>query len=272
MKVLLVNMKRYLSIIKIEWQRQLTYRFEFFGWRFANFIEILVQLLIWSSLFQSSEAIRGYTYPEMLTYIVVGWMITFITSNYGYEEIISREIKDGTLSNLLIKPLPYIRYISARVIGRSWMAFVTGIVMQGILIAIFHRHILGPASIESVLVIIFMAILAFINRFLFSIIVGTCAFWTTETNGIFAAYRVLQNLLAGTYFPLDLLKPAFTQFFYLTPFIYAFFVPTQIYLGRMSATQGAQGILIQIAWAFFLMGIIYVLWKRGLKRYESTGI
>lgn len=263
---------RYLSIIKIEWQRQLTYRFEFFGWRFANFLEILVQLLIWTSLFTGDEIIRGYTYSQMLTYIVIGWLITFITSNYGYEEIISREIKDGTLSNLLIKPFHYLRYISARVIGRSWMAFITGIFMQGILILFFHNQILGPINISSLVIVVIMTLLAFINRFLFSIIVGMCAFWTTETNGIFAAYRVLQNLLSGTYFPLDLLKPTITRLFFLTPFIYAFFIPTQIYLGRITIGQGLQGIIIQVGWAFLLIVLIYLLWKRGLKRYESTGI
>lgn len=263
---------QYLSIMKIEWQRQLTYRFEFFGWRLANFLEVVVQLLIWSSLFQGTEIIRGYSYPQMLTYIVIGWMITFITSNYGYEENISKEIKDGTLSNFLLKPFHYLKYISARVLGRSWMAFVTGILMQTLLILFFHNQILGPVNFESMVIIVVMTILAFINRFLFSVAIGMSAFWTMETNGIFAAYRVLQNLLAGTYFPLDLLKPAFTQFFYLTPFIYAFFVPTQIYLGRMTVTQGWQGIVVQIGWMLALMGTVYVLWKRGLKRYESTGI
>lgn len=272
MKVLLVNMKRYLSIIKIEWQRQLTYRFEFFGWRVANFLEIIIQVLIWSSLFQSSQIIRGYTYPEMLTYIVVGWLITFITSNYGYEENISKEIKDGTLSNFLVKPFHYLKYISARVLGRSWMAFVAGILMQSLLMLFFYGEILGPASTESIIIIIFMTILAFINRFLFTIMISMSAFWTMETNGIFAAYRVLQNLLSGSYFPLDLLKPVFTQLFFLTPFIYAFFVPTQVYLGRMTLAQGWQGILIQIVWSLILISTVLTLWKRGLKRYESTGI
>lgn len=263
---------RYLSIIKIEWTRQLTYRLDFFGYRFANFLEICVQLIIWSALFQSADNIRGYTFKEMITYVVIGWLITFITHNYGYEEVVAREIKDGTLSNFLVKPFPYIKYISARVVGRSWMAFLTGVIMQCFLMLVLKKFMLPPDSWISFLIIMPMVVFGFISRFLFSVLVGLLAFWTTETNGMFVAYRIVQNFLSGGYFPLDLLPSAIARLFYLTPFIYIFFLPTQLYLGKISLMQGLVGLGVQIMWILFLGLVIYAVWKRGLRKYEGIGI
>ena len=68
-------MRKYLAVIKAEWQRQMTYRVNQFTFRIGNVFEILVQILIWTAIFQNVQVIRGYNYKEMMTYILIGWLL-----------------------------------------------------------------------------------------------------------------------------------------------------------------------------------------------------
>src|SRR4030042_5535916 len=115
-------MKKYLAAVKTEWQRQMTYRLEFISFRLGNVLEISIQLIIWTIVFRSQAIINGYNYNEMITYIVIGWLFLFLTGNYGFEGIVSIQIKDGTLSNFLTKPVSYLRYIIFLSIGRISLA------------------------------------------------------------------------------------------------------------------------------------------------------
>lgn len=96
-------MRQYLTIIKTAWQRQLTYRVNFVGFRLGGLLEITTQIIIWSVIFQSNDIIRGYSYQEMITYVLIGWLFLFMTSNFGIENVIARNIHKGDLSNFITK-------------------------------------------------------------------------------------------------------------------------------------------------------------------------
>ena len=80
-------LRKYKMVANNEWNRILTYRFSIFSFRLANVVEILAQVFMWSVFFSGDEIlIGGYTYNEMMTYILFGFLFAFLTSNYGFEE------------------------------------------------------------------------------------------------------------------------------------------------------------------------------------------
>lgn len=265
-------MKKYWTIIKTEWQRQLTYRADFVGYRLGNLVEVFSQILIWSMIFKSSEMVRGYAYPEMITYIIIGWLFWYLTANFGLENKISYHIKDGTLSSFIIKPVSYIKYIVVLSTGRISIALLSGILVQSILIIFFFEHILFPDKIFPVLIILGMLFLGYIIRLFTSILIGFIAFWSQEIVGMHYFFGVLISLLSGRYFPIDLLPGSVVFVSSLFPFVYTFFIPTQIYLGRMSIQEGLRGLIIEFIWVVLLYVIIKIIWRKGLKKYESVGI
>jgi len=93
-------------------------------------IEVVVQLIIWTAIFKQADVVRGYSYDQMMTYVIVGWLILFITSNYGFERSVARDIHIGTLSNYLIKPVSYLKYIVVLAIGRSSLAMLSGVFIR----------------------------------------------------------------------------------------------------------------------------------------------
>ena len=265
-------MKKYLAIIKTEFQRQMTYRWDFVGFRVANLLEISAQLIIWTVIFKEQNIIQGYTYEEMMTYILVGWIFLFLTNSYGYEDNIARDIHEGRLSNFLLKPISYLKYSVALSFGRVSLALVSCVVLSGLLILFFQESILGPSNIINIFIIIIMVFLGYIIRLFLSIIVGFIAFWTVDISGPHYSINIIIKFLAGAYFPMNLLPAVFLNISLAFPFVYTFYFPASLYLGKISATQGLIGLGVEIIWLVLLYFIIKILWKFGLRKYEGVGI
>lgn len=115
-------MKKYLTIIKITWQRALMYRFSVFSYRVGEIAEMFFLIFMWSAIYSGQGTIKGYSHDEMITYILVGNLINVIVRNW-LSEVVADNIKQGILSQFLVKPMEYFRYIMAREIGRISFAF-----------------------------------------------------------------------------------------------------------------------------------------------------
>lgn len=265
-------MKKYWLFFSNEFQRLLAYRVDIASYSFGHIFEIVAQVIIWTVIFQNISLVKGYTYQEMLTYVVVGWFILFATSNYGFEEKIAREIQEGRLSNIIVKPINYIKYIMSISIGRIIFAFFVVTCIEVILIFLLRDKIIINIQWEVISLLIIMMVVAFFIRLFFSILVGFLAFWLTEVDGTYYSLNIFSKFLSGAYFPLGLLPMSIFNAVIWFPFAYTFFIPIQLYLGKINIYEGIKGLIIQFIWFFLLYGIIKIVWKRGLKKYESVGI
>ena len=96
------------------------------------------------------------------------------------------------------------------------------------------------------------------------------AFWTAEVWAPRFIYFILVFVLAGNYFPLDIMPKGLYDFLLWTPFPYFIFLPAKIYL------HGVDGntwniFLIGIAWIFLTYFIARTLWKKGMKEFSFYG-
>lgn len=265
-------MKKFLTIIKNEFQRHLAYRANIATYSFGHVFEVTAQIIVWTIIYQKAEMIKGYTYPEMLTYVIVGWFILFATSSYGFEDRIAKDIHQGVLSNLIIKPINYVKYMIAVSVGRVVFAVFVVTCIEIFLIIILHDKIIINSDPFVLLFMAIMMILSFFTKVLFSIMIGLLAFWIVEISGTYFSLNILNKFLSGAYFPINLLPKTFTTISLAFPFVYTFFVPIQLYLGKMSLLQGLYGFGVQLLWLFLLYVIIKIIWHFGLRRYESAGI
>lgn len=265
-------MKKYWLLIKNEFQRHLAYRANIISYSFGHLFEVTSQVIIWSAIYQNNQMVKGYTYQEMITYVVIGWLLLFATSNYGFEEKIAKDIHQGTLSNLITKPVSYLKYMSAVSLGRIVVAFITVIIIETVMILIFKSKLIIDFSIIKISLLISMMVLAFFIRLFFAIMIGLIAFWIVEISGTYFSLNILSKFLSGAYFPINLLPAAYVNISLLFPFAYTFFVPLQVYLGKASLMQGVRGLLVELIWLLLLYIIIKIIWRFGLKKYEAVGI
>lgn len=265
-------MQKYWSIIKNEIQRQFVHRVSISVYAFGNIAELIALVIIWSVVYKNVEVVKGYGANEMISYVVFAWFFSFLTTNYAFEINVARDIHMGTLSNLLVKPQSYLRYMVAVATGRIFIALLI-VIAQGILVVLIFRERLIFSLDFSIIVLILAMLVAtyFVNLFL-AIIFGFFAFWTTEISGIYSALKVFSKFMSGTFFPISLLPVFLIKTSYFLPFVYTIYIPVQLYLGKISFAEGLRGLAIEILWLVILYVIIKVVWRFGLRKYESVGI
>lgn len=258
-------------IIRSAWMRQLNFRFSVTMYRIGEIAELLALIFMWTAIYAGgSGAIKGFSLPEMITYVLIGSLCSTITRNY-LPSYISRDISEGKLSMFLVKPIPYIKFIFFNELGRASLSVFISVATQLVVISFFHGRLIfnnDPAYISLMILMIF---LAYIIEWLIGFMVGLIAFWTDEVDGVYSTIDRLKRFFAGGYFPLSLLPPVAATLSTFLPFAYSFFVPAQLYLKKIDIHAGFLGITVQLVWIAILSILLGIVWKMGLKKYEATG-
>lgn len=257
--------------MKAELQRQFAYRYDIATYVPGNFFELSSAFILWTIIYRNTEIIGGYSYPEMVTYIIIGWIFSLITTNYNYENIISRDINLGKLTNYLSKPISYLKFTGATAVARVGVA-IFYIILQGVIYFFLFKDImLVDVGLSKVLILIVMAIFAFLIKLFIAILIGMVSFWLVEISGLFAFADIFVKFFSGTFFPMVLLPASLLKAGYFLPFVYTFFVPVQFFLDKISTKEALWGVAVQMIWLAILYLIIKIVWKYGLKRYEAYG-
>lgn len=264
-------LKKQFAIVKTAWSRGLAYRFSVVMFRLSDTVELVAQLVIWVTVFGSRDVVGGYRQDEMITYVIIGYTMHVMTRNF-LNQPVSDDIEKGTLSQFLVKPIQYISYIMTREVGRNGLTWSFSVATQMIFVALFWKHMLPPSSAAAAAIIVVMLLLAVLINLFISFLVGCVAFWTVETLGAQVFLQTLRRMFAGNFFPLNLLPVGFVTASFLLPFSYSFFVPMQLYLGKMSIVEGFAGIGVEAVWIVLLYGITRFVWAKGMRAYESVGI
>ncbi len=264
-------MNKVYAIIQTAWQRQLAYRFTMAAYRIGEILEVLFLIVMWSALYENRPIISGYTLPEMLTYVLIGNLVSIVTRNFIIS-IVTRDIHEGGLSLFLVKPITYLRYAFIRELGRVTLPTALSVTTHLLVIACFSNRILFNTDARVLTIFLLMVILAFFQELMLSFIVALVCFWTHEVDGLYSAIDRLKRFISGSYFPLTLLPPLYVKVSLLFPFAYAFFVPTQLFLNKMTVAEGLYGLGVQIVWLALLYGLIQLVWYKGIRKYEGVGI
>lgn len=252
--------------------RAFTYRVDLFGYRLSNLLDLFFQLAVWFAVFQTTTTVRGYNYHEMVTYVIISWLFIFLTSNYDLESFVRRDIYDGNLTNFITKPISYLRYIVALSIGRASLALLSGAIVQITLILILKNQLTPLPGYISIFIIFLMITMGYFIRLFLSILTGLLTFWIHETGGVNKFFDTFIRFFSGGYMPLTILPILIYKLSLFFPFAYLIFIPMQLYLGKISVSDGLKGLGVELLWLVTLYGIIKLIWHKGIKRYEGVGI
>lgn len=259
------------AIIAIATQRSVVYRGKIIAYRVAELTEFLVMLYVWTVLYNYGTPLANYTYNEMVTYLLVGGLVRIGFRNFLHEEI-GRNIRDGALSQFLTRPISYFRYIITRNIGRISVNMGLSVFIQIGLVVAFWQRIAWTLTLANALPFFLVVGLSIIALYLLNYLVGIAAFWTQRIEGIWFLRFQTEMIFSGALMPLDLLPQTLTHIALVLPFSYAFYIPMQVFMNRVSTAFAWLSVVVVLVWIAVLYAIITVVWKRGLKRYEGVGI
>ncbi len=268
---MLKHIKQGIVIIKTAWLRNLNYRFTIIMYRVGEITELLVLILMWTAIYSGGAGvIKGFTLNEMVTYVLIGNLCSLAVRNF-LPAYVSRDIVEGRLSMFLVRPIPYIKYIFFNELGRSFLVTLMSLLTQVMVILFFLDKFIFNGNIVYILLIIAMIFLAFVIELLIGFLIGAIAFWTDETEALQLTIDRIKRFFSGGYFPLSLLPVTLATAGIYLPFAYSFYFPAQLYLKKISVHDGLIGLGVQVIWIIILAGILHMVWKKGLKKYEASG-
>ena len=268
-------MTKYLSVFQIGIQNNLAYRVNFLARALFGFIPVLAMLYLWRAIFEGqggqAATVAGYSLSQMISYYLIVQLVDALTAVNEDDWQIASDIKDGVISQFLLKPVDYLWYrLSLFLAGR-----ITYIAVAGIPLALFflwmHEYVVPPESASRFGLFVVSLLLTAMLQFLISYAMAMLAFWVLEVSTFIFIIYAFEYLASGHLFPLDILPAGLQRVLEFTPFPYQLYFPISIYMGRVGEAGVWRGLLIQAGWVVITYGAARFMWKRGIKRYEAVG-
>src|SRR5882724_9226326 len=106
-------MKKYLYVLNIGIQNNLTYRFNFLARTIFGLIPLIAVLYMWRTIYQGKGAgamVGSYSLAQMISYYLLVTIVDALTAVNEDDWQIAADIKDGNISQFLLKPIDYLWY------------------------------------------------------------------------------------------------------------------------------------------------------------------
>ncbi|PHM48221.1 ABC transporter permease [Xenorhabdus miraniensis] len=262
--------KKYLCISYITWQRGIEYRFSVFYMIIEAIIPSIAMIFLWRTIYSNGDLIGGYTFSELVMYFIGARFINYFVW-YAIDWKLYEQVHEGNLSTLLLKPIDVQAYYFWEMVGDRLVNIVLGVIPLMILTIILGSYFDFHVSLYNTFSGILSITLSCILWFLVSWTIGCYVFWTQKADMILFVKEMVIMILAGAFFPIDILPSYIASLIDKTPFPYLAYFPLKILFTDMEEINVSIGLITQIIWCVIFFALGRVIWRQGLKKYVEVG-
>jgi ABC-2 type transport system permease protein len=265
-------MRKYLHVFNIGIQNQLVYRVNFLFRACFGLLPLVATIQLWRTVYAGKDGqVGGYTLAQMISYYLVVTIVDMLTAVNEDDWQIAADIREGNISQFLVKPIDYMRYrLSLFFAGRAIYTAVA-IVPVGLFVFLQREYFVLPENVATLgwfgLSLVFTALL----QFFLSYAMALLAFWVLEVSTFIFIVFAFEYIAGGHLFPLDILPPLMLKVLSFTPFPYQLYFPVSIYVGKSTGAQLYQGLVIQFLWVVVAFLFARFMWARGIRKYSAVG-
>jgi ABC-2 type transport system permease protein len=265
-------MNKYWHVINIGIQNTLVYRLNFLFRSSFALIPLFATISLWRAIYAGKEGgIAGYTLAQMVSYYLVVTIVDSLTAVTEDDWQIAADIKDGNISQFLLKPMDYLAYRLCLYGAGRLIYTVCAFAPVTVFILFQGQYFALPVDAETVLCFAVSLVLTGLLQFLISFTMALLAFWVLDVSTFIFILYAFEYIAGGHLFPLDVLPAAANQALHFTPFPYLLFFPVNIYLGRVTAAELWQGLFVQACWVVAAYVLARFVWSRGIRKYSAVG-
>jgi ABC-2 type transport system permease protein len=207
----------------------------------------------------------------MVYYFLVVLLVDNLVTPTDDEWQIAADIREGQINNFLSKPVDYLAYrtslfLSARLLYTA----VTILPVIGVF-AWFHEFIVLPRDPLTWPLFLVSLVMAGAIQFLIAYALAMFAFWILEISTIVFILYSFEYYLSGRLFPLDVMPDGMRAALKFLPFAYELYFPVAVLMEKVRGTELWAGLAIQAGWVIACFLAARLMWRAGLRRYESVG-
>jgi ABC-2 type transport system permease protein len=229
----------------------LAFRLRYYTGVINYLINVAVYYFIWRAIFRVDPHFAGFTFPQMITYVAVGWIIRSMYFN-NLDAEMAEDILDGRITMTMLKPVSLQTSYVARSVGESAFRLLLLTVPTAVVVSLIFP-LLPPADLAHFAVFLVSLAASILLVAGMNFIVGACAIRLTSILGLLRAKFWVQDLLSGVLVPLTLLPPPLRVVSHWLPFEHIGFTPLMIYLGKTSWPETARSLAIESVWVVVLL-------------------
>lgn len=239
------------------------YRSELFVDVLAKLVTFFFVILFWLMVSKSSTV----NFVEIASYLLlVNGLREFVDGQLRLFKEIASGIKDGSISNLLLKPIDPILFYFSRMLGTRVVHFSYSVLF---LVAGFY------ISTNKNFSTIGWSMLALMIGVVISIglntIVGSMAWWTTEADGIRNTFVHFGRVFGGLWVPLNFFPGIWRGTVINGPYATQGYLPVAIFQQGLTE-ENKWALASSLVWMVLITIFSRWFWQKGVKRYEAVGI
>ncbi len=237
----------------------------------TNSLLMSISPLVWmltvitfiSVLFSGTKEIGGWHYWETMfllgihELIFIGSWFLFIANLQTFNQ----EIGQGRFDRMLLRPINHRFLVSFNSVDLSLLG---GLINALLVTLVALSHLVIKISVFKILIFLFSFLSSYVIVYLVYFCISTLSLFFIN------AETMSDWLLEATdfdRFPAEIYSNLFRNFLYFViPILFFAYVPTAILLDKLPYYFAGLGILL-LVWLCFLSTL---LWKKGLKKYQSA--
>ena len=274
--------KKYKPFLRASAMDMMAFKFNILIWVIVTIFQVACLVFLWLAVYSSSTGgidacINGFTYKEMITYVVLTTIFGFVTFNNETLWYINNDIRKGTIGNYVIKPISYRGKFVASNIGAFLMiTLVFGIPLYGISLGVFIGIGFLPIIsawefIAHIGLFLLASVVACLLNDTISYIFGILCFYTTSAWGLNSLKTTIISFLSGALLPLAFFPPVFKDIVGYMPFAGMSQNPILILMMKYDYVKSLIVILIAISWVILLEALAKLLFNQGIKKVTVQG-
>lgn len=265
-------MRKYWHVLNIGIQNTLSYRVNFLFRSLFGLVPLTAIISVWKTIYgQGQSSVAGYTLSQMISYYLVVTLVDMLTAVAEDDWQIAADIKDGRISQFLLKPIDYQTYrLTLFAAGR---VMYTSMALLPVMAFIYFQrdYFVFPTELLTWVAFTVSVVMTALLQFFISYSMALLAFWLQEVSTFIFIVYAFEYMAGGHLFPLDILPPALAKVLMLSPFPYQLYFPVNVFLGRITGAELATGLGMQALWVLIAYGTARWVWNRGVRHYEAVG-
>jgi len=278
---LLPGFRAWWTMLVICLEERLAYRGDFILGTAMRFLPIVTQVFLWTAVFAATTRsdIAGYSRTDIVAYYLLTMVTRAFSSMPGLAGGIARSVRDGSIKKYLVQPVDYVSFLLAARIAHKLVYYAVALVPFAVVFVICRGYFPPVPDAATIAVFTLSLVLSFLLGFFMEATLGMLGFWFLEVSSIIFAYMLVQYLLSGHMFPLDMLAGVPTGLVGVSvadvvrwlPFEYTAYFPAAVWLGKIRGAELVRSLAIETAWVVVMAVACRIAWWRGTRRYSAFG-
>ena len=275
------SLRIWLTMLAICLEERLAYRGDFVLGTLMRFLPIVTQVFLWTAVFAATSRgdIAGYSRNDIVAYYLLTMVTRAFSSMPGLSGGIARSVRDGSVKKYLVQPVDYVSFLLAARIAHKLVYYAVAILPFAGVFYVCRSYFPPAPDAATIAAFVLSLVLAFLLGFFMEATLGMLGFWFLEVSSIIFAYMLVQYLLSGHMFPLDMLAgipsgiagTSVADIVRWLPFEYTAYFPSAVWLGKVRGAELARSLMIEAGWVVAMAVACRIAWWRGTRRYSAFG-